>query len=148
MKVKRGALVFKNVLGRTGEGDYNQWRSQIIELRNSVIKNNLYPTGPLFYNIQKSENGAYKYNIYIPVSNKLRIVNNDNYFFLEEFIIEDGLTLRHCGLEDNIDDTNEILIECALHNNIELEDEIYNIFVDVYGEKIVDVFIPVKKELK
>ena len=64
MRIRRASLIFENVLSKNGKCVYKELDKQFIELRNSVIKNDLYQTGAIFYkvningNIEISSNGS------------------------------------------------------------------------------------------
>ncbi|WP_195515245.1 DUF5085 domain-containing protein [Paraclostridium bifermentans] len=145
MRIRRASLIFENVLSKNGKCVYKELDKQFIELRDSVIKNDLYQTGAIFYkaNINDNIECEIEYEIYIPVNKKLRINNNTDYKFYEKFFIEDGLTLRDEGFEDSINDTKTSLIECAKENGLELENDFFYIYVDIFGENIIDVFAPI-----
>lgn len=148
MSIRRCALAFENVLSRSGQGNYEKWQDQIYEFRDSIIKNELYPTGPIFYKIVKLENNQYKYTISIPVNRKVKIddKNKGDYEFVEKLFFKDGLTMKDYGFEDDLDDTNKILKECAHKNNLKLTGEFYHISIDIYGEKVVQTYAPIKEE--
>ena len=147
MSIRRCALMFENVVSRSGQGSYEKWQDQIVQFRNSIIKNELYATGPIFYKISKMENDEYKYTIYVPVNEKLNINDKDkeDYEFTERFFIKDGLTMKDYGFEDDLEDTDRILRECAENHNLKLTEEFYHISIDVYGEKIIQTYAPIKE---
>ena len=147
MRIRRASLIFENVLSKNGKCVYKELDKQFIELRNSVIKNDLYQTGAIFYkvNINGNIEDEIEYEVYIPINKRLRINNNTEYKFYEKFFIEDGLTLRHEGFEESIDETKTSLLECAKENDLELENDFFYIYVDVFGESIIDVFVAISQ---
>jgi len=49
-------------------------------------------------------------------------------------------------LDDDIDQSYEWLRICAESNQLKLMEPFYHIYLDVYGEGIVDIFAPIAQE--
>jgi hypothetical protein len=148
MKVKRSPLIFHNVLGTKARCNINDWHLVAADFRNAIIKNGLYSTGPIIYqisNLDQEKNEA-DYTLYIPVNMPLKMPENDRYQFFEEWKFEDGLVFRHADLDDELAVTYDFLHEVADANEVQLQEPFYNIYLDVYGEGIIDVYAPITKE--
>ncbi|WP_226642930.1 DUF5085 family protein [Mesobacillus subterraneus] len=147
MRIKRCPIVFNNVISTKSICKENEWPSIAKELRNAVILNGLYGTGPIIYQVEKVNDTIEEaeYTFYLPVNEPIQMSENDKYTFYETFRIEDGLTFRHADLDENIEDAYELLRMAAKDNQLELTDPFYNIYLDVYGEGIIDIFAPIKK---
>lgn len=148
MNIKRVPLVFHNVLSAKTRCHINDWYNGARDLRNMVIKNGLYATGPVIYQVREIDANLdeMEYTFYLPVNAPLELVENDTYSFSEVWSFEDGFVLRHADLDDEIDESYEILRECAKEFQIELQEPFFNIYLDVYGEGIIDIFAPIVKE--
>ncbi|WP_257349846.1 DUF5085 domain-containing protein [Pseudalkalibacillus decolorationis] len=148
MKIKRAPIAFHNVISTTSRCKTDEWFYTAREFRNAIIKNGLYCTGPLIFkisNFDKTANEA-DYTFYLPVNVPLQIDKNDKYRFYEEWKFDDGLTLRHADLDDDIEESNELLRASAEAFKLELEEPFYNIYLDVYGDGIIDIYSPIVKE--
>lgn len=147
MLVRRKSILFKNVLCKKVRTDLENWHKETAEVRNSVIKNNLYPTGPCFYKIKllDEERGIFDYEFYIPLCAKLRMPEGSAYSFHEEFLIEDALVYRHEDISDALEVSYDFVRQCAKDNELKIEDEFYNILVDLYGEQVIDVCAKIKR---
>lgn len=148
MEIRRSSLKFNNVLCAKTRSDVRNWYKHAQELRNAVIRNGLYATGPIFYKVENfdKEKQEGDYSFYIPVNNRLKMKQNSKYTFYNHFLIEDGLALRHVDLEENLEDSYDIIRACAKSQNFKITEPFYNIYLDVYGSGIIDIFAPIKEE--
>lgn len=148
MEIRRSSLKFNNVLCAKTRSSVKDWHKDAQELRNAVIKNGLYATGPIFYKVENfnREEGQGDYSFYIPVNNRLKIKDNSKYTFYNHFLIEDGLALKHVDLDENLEESYEIIRACAKAQNFQVKEPFYNIYLEVYGSGIIDIFAPIKEE--
>lgn len=150
MKIKRSPLIFHNVLCIKVTCKINEWGNYAREFRNSIIENGIYATGPVIYtieNIDKEDNSA-TFSIYIPVNTDIVLEPNNKYTFIKELKFEDGLTLRHADLDDDIETVTYDTLRAAAGNyNLKLVEPFYNIYLDVFGDGIIDVYAPIEKNM-
>lgn len=148
MKIRRSPLVFHNVLSVSVICRKNEWVNHARGLRNAIIQNGLYPTGPVIYtteNIEQDETMA-KVGIYVPVNSEIELDNNHKYVFIKEMKFNDGLTLRHADIDEDIETvTYDTLRGAAQNYNLSIKEPFYNIYLDVYGEGIIDVYAPIEE---
>ncbi|MBA4535592.1 DUF5085 family protein [Bacillus aquiflavi] len=149
MKIKRCPIEFHHVISTTPTRcKTDEWYMVARDFRNAIIKNGLYSTGPIIYqvaNFEKSTNEA-DYTFYIPVNTPLEMEENDKFRFYESWRFNDGLAFRHADLDDDIEDSYELLRASAEAFNFELAEPFYNIYLDVYGDGIIDIYAPIVKE--
>jgi effector-binding domain-containing protein len=148
MKIKRCPIVFNNIISTKVKCKSIEWHITAIELRNTVIRNGLFATGPVIYQMSK-ENAEEEreYTFYLPINAPIRMADNDKYSFYETWKFEDGLVLRHADLSEDIEESYAILRAYAEVANLDLNEPFYNIFLDVYGESIIDIYAPIVKEI-
>ena len=150
MKIKRNALSFHNVLSVKATCKINEWIDHATELKSSIIENGFHPTGPVIYtveNVNKEEDTA-NIGIYIPLKEEMNLGTNDKYIFIKELKFEDGFTLRHDNLDDDIEtDTYDILRETAGNYNLKLLEPFYNISLDGLRDGAIDVYAPIEKDI-
>lgn len=147
-RIKRNSLIYHNVLSIKVTCKINEWAIYARELRNSIIKNGLHPTGPVIYTVEKiyKEDNTAKIRIYIPVNEGSDLETNDKYIFIKELKFEDGFTLRHADSDDDIETaTYDTLRETARNYNLKLVEPFYNISLDVFGDGVIDVYAPIEK---
>ncbi|ADU31803.1 DUF5085 family protein [Evansella cellulosilytica] len=148
MKIKRGPVVFNNVISAKARTDMNEWFHAAREFRNAIIKNGLYSTGPIIYqvaNIDEAANEA-DYIFYVPVNRPVEMKDSGQFSFIELFEFPDVLIVRHADLEEDIEETYDILRECADAYTVKISEPFYNIYLDVYGDGMIDVFAPIVEE--
>ncbi|HCW52178.1 MAG TPA: DUF5085 domain-containing protein [Clostridium sp.] len=147
MKIKRSPLIFHNVISTKVECRKYDWVGYARELRNAIIKNGLYATGPVIYTVEDTDkdNNMCRFCLYIPINTEIEMEANDKYEFKKEMKFDDGLTLRHADLEDDIEtETYDTLRAAAGNYKLKLKEPFYNIYLDVYGDGIIDVYAPIE----
>jgi len=148
MKLKRSPLTFHHVLSTTRKCKTNEWHLIAKELRNAVILNGLYATGPVIYqvaNFSKEANEA-EYTFYMPVNAPVDMPENDKFAYQEVFEIKDGLVFRHADLDEDIEVSYDAIKLAADANQFKLQEPFYNIYLDVYGGGIIDIYAPIVGE--
>jgi len=149
LKIRRCPLLFNRVISRRLIGDMKEWYTGARELRNMVIKNGLYGTGPVFYQVSAcEEEGKMKFNIYLPVNVAVKFKDNDIYSYNEKMYFEDGLLLRHADLDEELELSYTLLRACAEDQGLKLKEPFYNIYLEVYGDGIIDIYAPIVKEVE
>ncbi|WP_186577126.1 DUF5085 domain-containing protein [Aquibacillus kalidii] len=145
MKIKRCPINFHHVISATTICKLDEWHFGAQELRNSIIHNGLYGTGPIIYQVSRRNDWDFEaeYTFHVPINTSVDIVDNSTYRYSEFMRYEDGLMLRHADLDDDIEKTYELLRLCAKEHELELKEPFYNIYLDVYGDGIIDVFAPI-----
>ena len=86
-----------------------------------------------------------RFCLYIPINTEIEMEANDKYEFIKEMKFNDGLTLRHADLDDDIEtETYDTLRAAAGNYRLKLIEPFYNIYLDVYGDGIIDVYAPIQ----
>lgn len=145
MRIKRGPIVFHNVISCTETCKMNEWHPLAQKIRNSVISSGLYGTGPIIYQVSNLDEGNQEaeYTFHVPVNAPVLMQEGSPYRFAETLTFADGLLLRHADLDEDIEESYEILRACAESQQLVLKEAFYNIYLDVYGDGIIDIYAPV-----
>lgn len=144
MKIRRSPIEFHNVLSAKSRCSHDEWMESARDLRNAVIRNGLYGTGPIIYQISNEEKDVADYSIYLPVSHSVKLKSHDVFHFDEVWRFEDTLIYRHADIADDIEQSYELLRACAEAYELKLQEPFYHIYIDVYGDTILDIFAPVE----
>ncbi|WLR42817.1 DUF5085 family protein [Bacillus carboniphilus] len=147
MKIKRAPLVFHNVISTTSRCKTDEWYLVAREFRNAIIKNELYSTGPVIYqvsNLDVSQNEA-DYTFFTPINMEIELESNDKYQFYKEWSFEDGLAFRHADMDEDIEASYDLIKLAAENYHFTLAEPFYHIYLDVYGEGIIDIYAPIIK---
>lgn len=148
MKIKRNPLVFHNIMSTKTVCRKDGWVDYARDFRNAIVQNGYYATGPVIYTVEEveKENDMCRIGIYIPIDRELEMIPNDKYQFTKEMKFKDGLTLRHADPDEDIEtETYDVLRSAAENYNIRLKEPFYNIYLEVYGEAIIDVYAPIEE---
>ena len=148
MKIKRCPVLFHNVISAKFTGKSEDWYESAQGLRNAVIRNGLYGTGPIMYQVGETDTEAGKvdYTFYIPVSQPVVMKENEQYRFEETWLVQDSLVLRHADLDESMEESYELLRACAEANGLTLQEPFYNIYLDVFGGGVIDICAPIVGE--
>ena len=145
MNIKRCPIVFNNVISTKTKCKTDEWHLVARDLRNAVIKNGLYATGPIIYqvtNINPFDNEA-EYSFYLPINDRIDMIENDKYSFHESWQFDDTLVFRHADLDEDMEFSYQIIRTAAEENNLVLKEPFYHIYLEVYGGGIIDIFAPI-----
>ncbi|GKU77590.1 DUF5085 family protein [Paenibacillus sp. L3-i20] len=148
MHIRRCPIMFNNVISAKVTSPTDQWHEGVKGIRNAIIRNGLYGTGPVMYqigNVDEQTNEA-EYTFFIPVSEPIEMKENDEYSFEEKWLVQDALVYRHADLDEDIEDSYALLRACAEANELTLQEPFYNIYLDVFGGGLIDICAPILKE--
>lgn len=148
MKVKIKKIVFSNVICLTEICKKNDWQRLAAEMRNLVIQNDLYSTAPLFFSFKElNENlEQVETSIYLPVNETVEFEDSMPLKFYPEIFIDEALVFRIADLDSPIEEAYAILEVCAEQKNFEIQKPFYHVYLNVYGEGMMDVIAPIKRK--
>lgn len=146
MQIKRKKIEFHNVISIKSILENEDWFFLAEDLRKYIVEGGLYQTGPVFYQIKDVEESNKKeYTIFMPINALVNVKKESNIKFYPEFKIEDALVLRHADITEGIEPSYALIEDCATKNNINIDNSYYNIFLNVYGEGMIDIVAPIKE---
>lgn len=138
-------MEFHNVIGMHVSCQKNELKQQILDLKNAILSLGLYGTGPIMYTVSNTMDDDIKeYELFLPLNAQVELEENSTYYFITHFKFEDGLWYRHADLTESIKPSYEWLKLAAISENLELIEPYYNIYLDVYGGGIIDIYAPIK----
>jgi len=145
MRIRRSPLIFNNVISTTASCKEDEWHIVARDLRNAVIKNGLYGTGPIIYQVSAIDGSSDEmtYTFYLPVNEKIEMPENDKYRFTERLEMKDGLVFRHADVDDDLEESYQLIRGAAHTSNLVLLEPFYNIYLDVYGGGLIDIYAPI-----
>lgn len=148
MKIKRCPVIFHNIISTTMVCKRSEWHRVVQATRNAILLQHLYSTGPVVYQASQSQNQSeeVELTLYMPVNRPVELQENSRFTFQETMHLKDGLVLRHADLDDDIELSYEWLRIGAESNQLKLVEPFYHIYLDVYGEGIIDIFAPIAQE--
>lgn len=108
----------------------------------------MYGTGPVIYQVSQFNETVLEaeYTFYIPVNAPVNFNEDSPYRFMESLSFTDGLVLRHADLDESVEESYQILLACAEDSQFALKEPFFNIYLDVYGDGIIDIYAPIVTE--
>lgn len=146
MGIEICSLVFDNVLSYEVIQKKEDWQDGISIMENSIVKEDLYKNGPLFFSFSpiSNEEVTGKFTYYLPINSPIHLSEESNFSFKDTLMLERALLMRQ--LEQDIDfySAYEILKTYANAHEIELDKTYYCVLLEVYGDYIFDLYVPIK----
>jgi hypothetical protein len=152
MKIKQKKLVFHNVISLKGTAKPDAWFRIAIDLRNYIIQNGLYVNAPVFYQCVEGDNEAAKesglneYTIYMPLNRKIEISGDAPFTFHEEIMIAEALVFRLADINTPVKKAYLLLEACASDQGYTLKEPFYHVYLDVFGEGMLDIIAPIERK--
>lgn len=146
MAVKRGKLEFQHVIGMKVRCKFEEWAEHAQILRALIVKNDVFATGPVIlqWNSDDDEEET-DIIIYWPVHQQLNAKDNEQFFYIDNFVIDDGLKIRHTQMENSFKATELLLNVMAEKAELKLKRPFYYIYLPVYQEYIVDIYAEIEE---
>ncbi len=147
MGIEVRSLVFDNVLIYQTTQQKDDWQEALFMMESFTLNEEIYKNGPVFFSVTADQDndkiGHFTY--YLPISGTVRLVEESDFHFFESFRLEKALVLRQADKEMNFTTAYQKLKDYATMNKIELESTYYCILLEVYGDYIVDLYVPMKE---
>ncbi|MEI3613010.1 DUF5085 family protein [Pseudogracilibacillus sp. SO30301A] len=147
MKFEIRSLSFDNLLIYETRQLREDWQEGILLMEDFTLIKDIYQNGPIFFSVTPEENedkfGRFTY--YLPINEKVKVEEDPNFSFLDKLFIEEALGLRQADQEVDFHAAYKKIKDYAHHHNISLENTFYCVLLEIYGEYIIDLFVPVKK---
>ncbi len=146
MSIEVRTLSFDHLIVHETTERKTEWQEAFFLMENFTLNEEIYKNGPVFFSVKTDEKdetmGHFTY--YLPINEAVQIAEHPDFRYLDRFQIERALVLRQADEELEFKAAYEKLQAYAVHNAIELEDTYYCVLLEVYGEYIVDLYVPFK----
>ncbi|OIK13882.1 DUF5085 family protein [Bacillus sp. MUM 13] len=146
MPILEKPLLFDHVLTYKTRLPKDEWGDGILYLEDFMLNIEVYQSGPVFFSFQpeKSDSQEGEFTYYLPINNSVELNEQEEVQFFDQFAIESALVLRQANDEEDFQAAYKKIQEYAITNNIQLEDTYYCVLLDVYGEYMIDLYVPIK----
>ncbi len=144
MAMERRPLVFDRVLTYQTEQQKADWQEPIGALETILLDKGVYQNGPIFFTFdgkEGAETGTFTY--YLPVSEPMAI-EDSGFGYMERFHSGDALVMRQAEQEPDFDAAFGKVRMHAEKEGIVLGQNYYCVLIDVYGDIIIDLAVPVE----
>lgn len=147
MNVSKRSLIFDHVITYETFQQKADWQEGISQLEDFPLNYEIYQNGPIFFSFQPeaqhSDKGTFTY--YMPINEAVGITDGPDYGYLERFQVEDALVLRQADEEADFQAALQKVQAYAAEQQLQLEDTFYCVVLFVYGEPIIDLYVPLKE---
>lgn len=142
------SLVLENVLTYEVEQKKVEWQDSIYLLEDFTLNKDVYKNGPLAFSFEQSQEDekSGRFTYYQPISSPVVLSDETDFAFQETLILERALLLRQADQEMDFYVAYDKIKSYARAHQIELDDTYYCVLLDVYGEYIIDLYVPIKRQ--
>lgn len=146
MKIENRSLIFDNLLVYETRQLREDWQEGFFLMEDFTLLEGIYKNGPVFFSVapEKNEDKFGYFTYYLPISEPVRLADETDFRFSEKLYIEDALVLRQADEAVDFHVAYQKVKDFATENAIPLEDTFYCVLLEVYGEFIIDLYVPIK----
>ncbi|WP_371069051.1 hypothetical protein [Sediminibacillus sp. JSM 1682029] len=145
--IETRTLYYNNLLTYEMRDLKSNWQEGIFLMEELILAEGIYKNGPIFFSFcpEKNEEKFGKFTYYLPINEAVKLEDDSTDFsFQETFQIEEALTLRHADQEVDFYAAHQKVKDYAAEKNIGITDTFYCVLLEVYGDIIIDLFVPVE----
>ncbi|MFJ7970338.1 DUF5085 family protein [Psychrobacillus sp. NPDC096389] len=145
MGIEMCSLVFENVLTYEVEQKKADWQESIYMLEDFTLNKDVYRNGPLCFSFEQSptDEKSGRFTYYLPISSPVVLSNEEDFSFQDILVLERALILRQADQEMDFYAAYEKIKSYASARGIKLAETYYCVLLEVYGDYIIDLYVPV-----
>lgn len=146
MGIEKRSLIFNNVLTYKTEQKKENWQEAIFMLEEFTLNKDVYKNGPVFFSFVQNlgDETSGKFTYYLPINSPVILVDESDFTFHENLTIGSALALRQADEKMDFAAAYEEVKAYAITQQIELDTTYYCVLLDVYGDIIIDLYVPIK----
>ena len=146
MRIEKRSLIFNNVLTYKTEQKKENWQEAIFLLEEFTLTKDVYKNGPVFFSFvqNRGDETSGKFTYYLPISSPVVLVDESDFTFHDNLSIGSALALRQADEKMDFAAAYEEVKAYAFTQQIELDSTYYCVLLDVYGDIIIDLYVPIK----
>lgn len=146
MGIELCSLIFDNVLTYKVEQKKEDWQEGIFVLEDFTLNKDVYRNGPIFFSFESNlgDDKSGRFTYYLPISSPVVLSDETEFSYVERLELERALLLRQADQENGFYHAYDKIKSYAIANQIELDETYYCVLLEVYGEYIIDLYVPVK----
>ncbi|MDE5415235.1 hypothetical protein [Alkalihalobacterium chitinilyticum] len=147
MIIEKRALQFDNLLVYEKTQLRTDWQEGFFMMEDLLLSGGIYKTGPVIFSVAptEGENSYGHFTYYLPINEAVRLENEPQFRFEPTFQVEDALVLRQANEEVDFQAAYEKVREYASEQGILLEETFYCVLLEVYGDIIIDLYVPIQR---
>jgi hypothetical protein len=124
------------------------WLEGVKVMEDFTFNREIYKNGPVFFSFEADSNqgkeGIFTY--YLPINEEVEFEEDITHFaYLETFRLGRSLLLRQAHEEIDFNAAYKKIKDYGKRGNIPTEDSFVCVLLEVYGEYMIDLYVPLKE---
>lgn len=141
--MKQVNLEMNFLVGTRYIGNLEGCLEQIRYVKEIMLENSLCLLGPLI--LKTNAKAEKEFEILIPIGTEFDVSSNENIFYIDHLEISECVMERFVNLSEGVEGELNKCIEHMKNLEVSLEENYYIVLIDVYGEWVLDIYVPIKK---
>ncbi|KQU63701.1 hypothetical protein FZC83_10020 [Rossellomorea marisflavi] len=141
MAIEKKSLQFDHVLVYKMEGKMEDWQEGFAVMEEAELEQVVYRNGPVIFTYEaKGDSGTFTY--YMPVNDEVELAEDSDIQYDRRLDLKDALVLRQAQEIQDFSTAFEQVKTYGEVNGIPLTDQFYCVLLEVYGDIIIDLYVP------
>ena len=146
MNIEVRPLIFNNILVYETKQLRTDWQEGLFVMEDFTLAEDIYKNGPIFFSVTSETNedkfGHFTY--YLPINDQVTLKDETHFQFHESFIVEEALAMRQADQEVDFHAAYQKIKNYAATEDIPIEDTYFVVLLEVYGDIIIDLYVPIQ----
>jgi len=144
MPIEKRSIQFDNLLVYETTQLRTDWQQGIFLMEDLILAEGIYQNGPIFFSVSplRGEDKFGHFTYYLPINHPVRLENEPDFRYEENFYVEEALTLRQADQELDFYAAYDKVKDYAAEQGIFLEETFYCVLLKVFDDIIVDLYVP------
>lgn len=147
MNIQTKALKLNNLIIYQTRQLRTDWFEGIFIMEDFLLTEGIYKNGPILFSVEPEYNeekfGNFTY--YLPINEAVKLKETIEFSFIDELYVEEALLLRQAEEEVDFQSAFQKMKDYAVEYEIPIDDTFYCVLLEVYGEYMIDLYVPLVK---
>jgi hypothetical protein len=141
-------LIFDHLITYKVKQIKEKWQEGIFLMEDFPLNHEVYQNGPVFFSFEAEQQGSDvgTFTYYLPINEAVGLKEGTDFDVLERLYVEKSLVLRQADEEVDFNVAYQKVKDYAFEHDIAIEETFFCVLLEVYGELIIDLYIPVKEQ--
>ncbi|MBS2967606.1 DUF5085 family protein [Metabacillus sp. KIGAM252] len=146
--MEKKPLIFDHLITYVISQPKNNWQEGNFVMETLLLSHDIYRNGPIFFTyneaVRNAETGNFTY--FMPINDSITFEKNGDFQYMDTFTVDNALVLRQAQEEPDFYAAYQKVKDYATENEIQLTETYYCVLLEVYGEYMIDLYVPIKEE--
>ncbi len=149
IKMEVRSLQFNHVVVYRTRSTKENWQKGIHFLEELELERSIYKNGPVFFSFDqdtdKADFGEFTY--YMPINTDIEIEKSTEIEYIDTFSLEQALVYRQADQELDFTTAIQKIRDYSKKEKIHIGDRYFCVLLPVYGDIIIDLYVPIGGEI-